>query len=115
MKLQSFAMKRSKDIANIPTPRSAAHLVPPYERAAAGKVLRDKIPRNRHGEWNAVQGRPNPIDLAQFGRRSNKEARPDPIWPYAAIAVCLLSWGCWGYGFRRGPNANHGPKSASVR
>jgi uncharacterized protein (DUF2252 family) len=63
MKLQSFAMKRTKDIANIPTPRSAVRLVPPGERAAAGKVLRDKIPRNQHGEWNAVQGRPNPIDL----------------------------------------------------
>ena len=63
MKLQSFAMKRTKDIANTPTPRSAAHLVPPDERAAVGKALPDKIPRNRHGEWNSVQGRPNPIDL----------------------------------------------------
>ena len=56
-------MKRTKDIADIATPRSAAHLVSPDERAAAGKVLRDKIPRKQHGEWNAVQGRPNPIDL----------------------------------------------------
>ena len=63
MKLQSFAMKRTKDIPNIPTLRSAAHLVPPDERVAVGKALRDKIPRNRHGEWNSVQGRPNPIDL----------------------------------------------------
>jgi hypothetical protein len=63
MKVQSFVMKRTKDIANIPTPRSAPHLDPPDERAAAGKVLRDKIPRHQHGEWNSVQGRPNPIDL----------------------------------------------------
>ena len=58
-----FNMKRTKDIADIATPRSAAHLVSPDERTAAGKVLRDKIPRKQHGEWNAVQGRPNPIDL----------------------------------------------------
>jgi hypothetical protein len=42
MKVQSFAMKRAKDIANIPTPRSAPHLDPPDERAAVGKVLRDR-------------------------------------------------------------------------
>jgi hypothetical protein len=63
MKLPSFNTKRTKDIAKIATPRSAAHLVPPDERAAVGKVLRDRIPRKQHGEWNAVQGRPNPIDL----------------------------------------------------
>ena len=63
MKLRSNAKKRTKDIANIVTPRGPAHLVAPDERAAAGKVLRDKIPRNQHGEWNEVQGRPNPIDL----------------------------------------------------
>lgn len=45
-------MKRTKDIAKTPGPRSAVHIVSPDERAAAGKALRDKIPREQHGRWN---------------------------------------------------------------
>ena len=39
------------------------HIVSPDARIAAGKALRDKIPREQHGRWNGVKGRPNPIDL----------------------------------------------------
>jgi uncharacterized protein (DUF2252 family) len=41
----------------------ALHIVSPDARIAAGKALRDKIPREQHGRWNGVKERPNPIDL----------------------------------------------------
>jgi uncharacterized protein (DUF2252 family) len=41
----------------------ALHIVSPDERIAAGKALRKKIPREQHGRWNSVKGRPDPIDL----------------------------------------------------
>ena|SRR6476646_1557470 len=41
----------------------ALHIVSPDARVAAGKALRDKIPREQHGGWNGVKGRPTPIDL----------------------------------------------------
>jgi hypothetical protein len=41
----------------------SAHVLSPEARIAAGKALRDKIPREQHGRWNGVKGRPNPIDL----------------------------------------------------
>ena len=57
-------MKGTKDIAKIATPHSVvAHMVSPEEQAAADKILRDKIPRKHHGEWNEVNRRPNPIDF----------------------------------------------------
>jgi uncharacterized protein (DUF2252 family) len=43
----------------------ALHIVSPNARMAAGKALRDKVPREQHGRWNGVKGRPNPIDLLQ--------------------------------------------------
>src|SRR5271166_3910689 len=33
------------------------------ERRAAGKALRDKVPRESHGEWKERPDRPNPIDI----------------------------------------------------
>jgi uncharacterized protein (DUF2252 family) len=56
-------MKRTEDIAETTAPRIALHIASPDERKAAGKALRDKIPRERQGEWNGVKGRPNPIEL----------------------------------------------------
>jgi uncharacterized protein (DUF2252 family) len=35
----------------------------PAERAAAGKALRAKVPRNAHGAWKRHQDRADPIDL----------------------------------------------------
>ena len=43
-------MKRTEDIAKTTASRSAAHIVSPDERAAAGKALPDKIPREQHGD-----------------------------------------------------------------
>jgi uncharacterized protein (DUF2252 family) len=59
-------MERAKHIIEPTTSPSAAHalhVVSPDARAAAGKALRDKIPREQHGRWNGVKGRPDPIDL----------------------------------------------------
>ena len=52
----------------------ALHIVSPDARIAAGKALRDQIPREQHGRWNGVKGRPNPIDLlhkSDAGRMKN--------------------------------------------
>jgi uncharacterized protein (DUF2252 family) len=49
-------------------------LVSPDERVAAGKVLRNKIPRKQHGECKGINGRPNPIDIlhkSDAGRMKN--------------------------------------------
>jgi uncharacterized protein (DUF2252 family) len=63
MKSQPIDMKRTKDIAKIAIPHGFSHMVSPDVQAAAGKALRDKIPRKQLSEWNKVDGRPNPIDL----------------------------------------------------
>lgn len=56
-------MKSTKEIAKTPAAVSAAHILPPDDRAAAGKALRDKVPREWHGGWKEFKGRPNPIDI----------------------------------------------------
>src|SRR5216110_3249734 len=49
--------------------RSAKTTVAPVRRAnraeryAAGKALRDRVPREQHGEWKAPKNRHNPVDL----------------------------------------------------
>src|SRR3974390_2204552 len=55
-------MKRTADIIE-PVSPNVGHIVPPDERVAAGKALRDRIPREEHGRWTEVRGRPGPIDL----------------------------------------------------
>ena len=62
MKLQSIDMNQ---ITRIASPHSAAHMPLPDERKAAGKLLREKVPRRQQGKWKEVNGRPNPIDLLQ--------------------------------------------------
>jgi uncharacterized protein (DUF2252 family) len=54
---------RANKIAMAPAPVSAGHIVSPDDRAAAGKVLRDKVPREWHGAWEGFKGRPSPIDI----------------------------------------------------
>src|SRR5215471_14839844 len=59
-------MERTKDITRPTISRSGPHverITSPGERAAAGKALRDKIPREQLGRWNDIKGRPDPIDL----------------------------------------------------
>jgi len=62
MKLQSIDMNQVTQIAS---PHSVAHIPSPDERKAAGKLLREKVPRKQQGKWKDVNGRPNPIDILQ--------------------------------------------------
>ncbi|MDI3564776.1 DUF2252 domain-containing protein [Bradyrhizobium sp. Arg816] len=59
-------MERTRHIVE-PTPSPGAahalHIVSPDERIAAGKALRDKVPREQHGHWNGIKGRADPIEL----------------------------------------------------
>jgi hypothetical protein len=55
-------MKRTKDIAKTTASRSAVNIVWPDERAAAGKALCDKIPREQHGRWIEVQSNRKQVD-----------------------------------------------------
>ena len=59
-------MERATDLTKSSVSRDAghfAHIVAPEARVAAGKALRDKIPRERHGRWNEIKGRRNVLDL----------------------------------------------------
>jgi hypothetical protein len=56
------AMKRTDDVSQ-PFQISAGHIVSADERAAAGKALRDKIPRHQLGRWANSKDRPDPIEL----------------------------------------------------
>ncbi|MGO4625105.1 DUF2252 domain-containing protein [Ensifer sp. 2YAB10] len=49
---------------------NGTHLASPSEKAAAGKALRNKVPRKEHGKWEARPQRPDPIDLL---RRSDSD------------------------------------------
>lgn len=43
---------------------------PSYEeRYAAGKALRDRVPREAHGDWRPPQQRRDPVDLARSRAR----------------------------------------------
>jgi uncharacterized protein (DUF2252 family) len=58
-----LAMKHANKISKAPARDSATHIVSPEDRAAAGKALRDKVPREWHGGWKKFKGRPSPIDI----------------------------------------------------
>lgn len=48
----------------------------PEERAAAGKALRAKVPRNIHGPWKRPHGRADPIELL---RQADAERIPELV------------------------------------
>jgi len=56
-------MKHSQDIAKTLAPVTGAHIHSRDDQVAAGKALRDKLPREWHGGWKGFKGRPSPIDL----------------------------------------------------
>lgn len=59
-------MERATDVTKSsisPDAGRLAHIMAPEARVAAGKALRDKIPREQHGRWNEIKGRPDTIDL----------------------------------------------------
>jgi hypothetical protein len=43
--------------------RNVACIVAPDDRVAAGKALRNNVPREQHGQWNEIKGRRDTIDL----------------------------------------------------
>ncbi|WP_243147375.1 DUF2252 family protein [Scytonema sp. UIC 10036] len=51
-------------IAN-PTP----NYISPTERQAAGKALRDRVPRSSHSEWKVPTNRPDPIALLKISSK----------------------------------------------
>jgi len=52
-------MKRAKRTGTPDIPTKVVY------RVAAGKALRDKIPREQHGQWKEGKGRTNPINILQ--------------------------------------------------
>jgi hypothetical protein len=56
-------MKHTPEIAKLAATASTVNIVPPAERAAAAKALREKVPRELQGGWKEAKGRANPIDL----------------------------------------------------
>jgi uncharacterized protein (DUF2252 family) len=56
-------MKRTKEIAKIAGPGTTTKIISPDDRAAAGKALRDKLPREQHGGWKRIKDGPGPIDI----------------------------------------------------
>jgi uncharacterized protein (DUF2252 family) len=58
-------MKHSEDIAKTLAPAISAHVHSRDDRVAAGKALREKVPREWHGGWKEFKGRPSPIDILQ--------------------------------------------------
>jgi uncharacterized protein (DUF2252 family) len=56
-------MTRAKETFKGLAPVNVPHILSPDDRAAAGRALRDKIPREWHGGWKELKGRPSPIDI----------------------------------------------------
>jgi hypothetical protein len=112
-------MKHKTDVVKTAISLGAApvaHIVSPDARVAAGKALRDKIPREQHGHWNGARGRPKPVDLlhkSDVGRI--RELIAIRYGRMLQSPFFLLSRGCRDHGRRSGANANYRPKSASVR
>src|SRR5436309_14562222 len=57
-------MKRdARNPLSTKTPVAPARRANRAERYAAGKALRDRVPREQHGEWKAPKNRHDPVDL----------------------------------------------------
>ena len=57
--------------------RSAKHVpsrAPPQDREAAGRALRDRVPRSVHGDWRRSRERPDPIAILE---KSNRGRLPE--------------------------------------
>src|SRR5438045_1959064 len=52
--------RNSPATKSVPTAMQRANRA---ERYAAGKALRDRVPREQHGEWTAPKNRHDPVDL----------------------------------------------------
>ena len=56
------------------------------ERRAAGKALRDKIPRENHALWKPARDQADPIDLVV----KSHEGRLEHLLPIHALAQAML-------------------------
>jgi Uncharacterized protein conserved in bacteria (DUF2252) len=56
-------MERARHIAKTTASDGTTHIISAADQATAGKALRDKVPRNQHGQWKGVKGRANPIEI----------------------------------------------------
>jgi uncharacterized protein (DUF2252 family) len=59
-------------VAEAPAAAPADHpaALPFAERLAAGRALRDKVPRSAHADWKPAADRPDPIDLLEESNRN---------------------------------------------
>jgi uncharacterized protein (DUF2252 family) len=57
---------------NLPPPHGpSARATPPLaQRLAAGRALRDRVPRSAHADWKPAAGRPDPIELLEASNRT---------------------------------------------
>jgi len=84
--------------------REANGLVPSAEeRMAAGKALREKVPRPSHGKWSAAAGRPDPIEVLKESDRGRvpellpiryARMRQSPFAFYRGAAA-VMAWDVW--------------------
>ena len=91
-----------------------ARLANRIERYAAGKALRDRVPREAHGEWKPSKNRHDPVDLVI---RSSKGRIPEliPI-RYGRMSVSpFLSRHGAEHGRRLGGHAQHRHPHAGLR
>lgn len=63
VKPQSTDIKSPEDVGRITVPQATARMTSQDERIAAGKALRDKIPRKQQGVWKEDKGRASTIEL----------------------------------------------------
>jgi hypothetical protein len=61
------------------------------ERLAAGKALRDSVPRTSHAEWKPSKKRRDPIDILE---ESNKDRLPELVPIPMAACLPALSRSC---------------------
>jgi uncharacterized membrane protein len=57
------ALKIARSRATAEKPDEPPSRLPPTERRAIGKQLRDTVPRAAHGDWRAHAGRKDPISI----------------------------------------------------
>jgi uncharacterized protein (DUF2252 family) len=58
-------MTRKKNSPAVQSSPAISKIVSPDDRSAAGKALRDKVPRAQHGIWKEFKGRPSPVGILQ--------------------------------------------------
>ena len=86
------------------------------ERRAAGKALRDAVPRTAQGGWKRPRQRRDPIELLRESNEGRDAgADPNSVRPHGAVAVRFLSRRRGGDGGRSGDNPGDGPHRAGMR